>query len=352
MTPTQPTSQPKMLQEVKAAPAVIARMLAANREHAQAIASAITERQPHFAYTIARGSSDHASNLAKYALETQLGLVTASAAPSVVTVYGVKPRLERALVLAISQSGQSPDVVQTLVAARESGAITVAIVNAPDSPLEAVAEFVLPMQAGPEQAVAATKSFVASLVAPLQIVAALQPTGALAEALAALPAQLEATLALEQIAAARAERYRYAESLVTLARGAQFPVALELALKLKETSRLRAEAFSAAEFAHGPIILIEEGFPVLALLSRDAAAERTATLYRDLAARGAELILLGAEAADIPAAVRLVTPATGHFLTDAVPSVIAGYLLAGHLALARGLDPDAPRTLSKVTRTL
>ncbi len=343
---------PKMLQEVRESPQVVSRLLEGNHDAALNIAAAIRERNPKFAMTIARGTSDHASNFLKYALETQLGLVTASAIPSSVTIYGAKPHLEGALVVSISQSGQSPDVVGMLKTARDAGALTVAIVNAPDSPLEATAEFVLPMHAGPELAVAATKTFVSSLVAPLQVIAALIPGRELEDALTGLPAKLNVALEVEAVAQDRAERYRYAEAVVTLARGAHFPMALEMALKLKETCRLHAEAFSAAEFAHGPIILASDGLPILAFQSRDAAAAGTIQLYNDLVSRGAELVLVGDTSVNVEASVRLETPDTGHFLTDPVAAILASYLFAGHLSLARGLNPDAPRSLSKVTKTL
>jgi glucosamine--fructose-6-phosphate aminotransferase (isomerizing) len=343
---------PRMLQEVRESPDVVARILSENSGTVKRLAIALRERQPRFAMTIARGSSDHAAAYLKYALETRLGVVTASGAPSVVTVYGSRLRLQDALVIAISQSGQSPDVVGALAAAREAGAMTVAVVNEEGSPLEQAAEFCLPMRAGPEKAVAATKTYVASLVAPLQVLAAVAEDDALITALAGLPSALRAALGVEEEAARRAERYRYADGMVTLARGPHFPIALELALKFKETCRLRAEAFSAAEFAHGPIILVEHGFPILAFQARDASGEGTRTLYKDLAARGAELVLVGDTSDEISAAVRLPTPPTGHLLTDPVAGVLAGYLFAGHLALARGLDPDAPRSLTKVTRTL
>ncbi|HWG85150.1 MAG TPA: SIS domain-containing protein, partial [Deinococcales bacterium] len=197
-----------------------------------------------------------------------------------------------------------------------------------------------------------TKTYVASLVAPLQVLAAVSNDDSLEAALAGLAGKLSEALTVEHEAARRAERYRYADGMVTLARGPHFPIALELALKFKETCRLRAEAFSAAEFAHGPIILVEPGFPVMAFQARDASSAGTRTLYGDLAARGAEIVLVGNASDDITAAVRLPTPDTGHLLTDPIAAVLAGYLFAGHLALARGLDPDAPRSLSKVTRTL
>jgi glutamine---fructose-6-phosphate transaminase (isomerizing) len=345
-------TDPKMLQEIRQAPSVIATQLEQNRTRVAALAKAIQERQPAFAMTIARGTSDHAANFVQYALESQLGLVTASAAPSVITAYHAKLKLKGALVIAISQSGQSPDVVNSLSAARQQGALTVAIVNAPNTPLEDAAEFTLPMQAGTEEAVAATKSFIASLVAPLSVIAALNNDSSLITALENLPKAAELALQTESIARDRAERYRYAESMVTLGRGLHYPLAREAALKLKETSVISAEAFSTAEFAHGPIILIEAGFPVLAFQARDATAVGSLERYKDLMARGAEIILVGAETPDLPATICLATPATGHDLTDPIPAMLAAYLFAGHLSLAKGLNPDMPRTLSKVTKTL
>jgi glucosamine--fructose-6-phosphate aminotransferase (isomerizing) len=345
-------TDPKMLQEIRQAPQVIKTQLEANKARVVALADAIQNRQPAFAMTIARGTSDHAANFLQYALESQLGLVTASAAPSVITAYNAKLKLKGALVIAISQSGQSPDVVGSLSAAREQGALTVAIVNAPNTPLEEAAEFCLPMCAGTEEAVAATKSFIASLVAPLSVIATLNQDSSLITALENLPEIMLAALETESISHDRAERYRYAESMVTLGRGLHYPLAREAALKLKETSVISAEAFSTAEFAHGPIILIEAGFPVLAFQARDATASGSLERYSDLMARGAELILVGANAPELPATIRLSTLATGHDLTDPIPATLAAYLFAGHLSLAKGMNPDAPRSLSKVTKTL
>jgi glutamine---fructose-6-phosphate transaminase (isomerizing) len=343
---------PKMLSEIRQVPEVLERQRLENAGRVAALAAAIVQRQPRFAMTIARGTSDHAANFLQYVLESQLGLVTASAAPSVITAYNAKLQLAGALVVAISQSGQSPDVVGSLAAARQQGALTVAIVNAPDTPLEAAAEFCLPMWAGTEEAVAATKSFAASLFAPLMLVAALKSDQSLLSALEKLPHATHTALETEAVAADRAERYRYAESMVALGRGLHFPLARETALKLKETCVVSAEAFSTAEFAHGPIILIESGFPVMAFLARDATRAGSLERYLDLAKRGAELVLIGANAPELPATIRLTTPDTGHVLTDPIAAMLAAYLFAGHLSLAKGLNPDAPRTLSKVTKTL
>lgn len=339
-----------MLQETREAPEVTRRLLRENAEVAREVARAILARPPRFAVTVARGSSDHAANILKYALETQLGLPVAGAAPSITTVYGQKLQLDGALVLAVSQSGASPDVVETVAAARAAGALTVALVNQTGSDLASAAEFVLPLRAGEEQAVAATKSFVASLVAGLQLIAYLKPDAELDRALGRLPEMLQAALEVEPTARERAERYRYARQMVVLGRGLHFGVALEAALKLKETCAILAEAYSSAEFAHGPVRIVESGFPIVAFQSRDAAAPHTLETYQGLEQKGAELLLIGADA-PLSAPVRLLTPPTGHRLTDPLASVLALYLLAGHLALARGLDPDAPPSLHKVTRT-
>ncbi len=345
-------TNPMMLQEIRQVPSVLATQLEQNTSRVIALAKAISERQPRFAMTIARGTSDHAANYLQYALESQLGLVTASAAPSVITAYNAKLKLEGALVIAISQSGQSPDVVNSLTAARAQGALTVAIVNAANTPLEAVAEFTLPMWAGEEKAVAATKSFATSLTSMLSVIAILNNDSSLQNAIVQLPKNTQQALETENIAHDRAERYRYVEAMVTLGRGLHYPLARETALKLKETSVVSAEAFSTAEFAHGPIILIESGFPVIAFQARDATATGSLERYTDLLSRGAELILIGADEPSLAATIRLTTPATGHDLTDPIPAILAAYLFAGHLSLARGLNPDSPRTLSKVTKTL
>ena len=343
-------NDPLMLQETRQAPNVIERLARDNAPLVQDIARAVRERQPVHVVTVARGSSDHACTALKYALEVTTGLSVGSAAPSVHTLYGRSLRLERALVLAVSQSGASPDVVENVQAARAAGALTVALVNVEDSDLARAAEFVLPLRAGEERAVAATKSYLASLAAGLQLTAALGHDQRLATAVERLPEALNATLALEDVARDRAERYRYVETMAVLARGAHFGVALEGALKLKETSGIMAEAYSAAEFSHGPVRMVEPGFPILALQARDETAQSSLEAYWQLSEKEAELILVGAEA-DVPAPLRLTTPASGHGFTDTVISATAVYFFAGHLALARGLDPDAPPSLRKVTRT-
>lgn len=337
---------PLMLREAREAPQVVRRQRSENAAVAQALAAALQERRPPYAVTVARGSSDHACTVLKYALETQLSLPVASLGPSVHTLYGARPHLRGALVIAVSQSGASPDVVENMRMAREAGAVTVALVNAHGSELAREAEFVLPLHCGEERAVAATKSYLASLTALLPVIARLTGDRELSHALDALPDALERTLTLEEIARDLAGRYRSADNLLILARGLHYGVAQEAALKLKETCGIHAEAYSAAEFSHGPKRLLAEGLPLLGFTCADAAQSATAAAYRELLASGADLRTLGPEVGST-----LATPHTGHSLTDPVASALAFYLFAGHLALHRGLDPDQPPLLSKVTRT-
>ncbi len=346
------SQNPMMLQEIKQSPQVIARQLMENSEATMRLVNAVQERDPAFAMTIARGTSDHASSFIKYALETSIGLVTASASPSITGIYDAKLKLENALVIAVSQSGQSPDVVGSLQAARDAGAITVAVVNQPNSPLENIAEFVFPMHAGEEKSVAATKTFVSSLVALLPAISELSGDKDLALALKNLPNICAQSLENESIIKEKVDRYRYAEKMIVLGRGFHFPIALETALKLKETCVIQAEAFSSAEFAHGPMILIEQGFPVIAFQAKDKTKSGSLERYHDLANKGAEFVLIGGEAPSLEAEIFLSTPSTGHPLTDPIPAILSGYLFAAHLSLAKGMDPDKPRSLNKVTKTL
>ena len=339
-------TDPLMLREARETPEVVRRQRAENGEVVRALAAALRERRPLYAVTVARGSSDHACTVLKYAMETHLALPVASLGPSVHTLYGASLDLRGALVVAVSQSGASPDVVENIRMAREGGALTVALVNVEESDLAREAEFVLPLRCGEERAVAATKSYLASLTALLPVVAELTGDDALTEALDLLPERLEATLGLEEAARDLAERYRFADNLLVLARGLHYGVAQEAALKLKETSGIHAEAYSAAEFSHGPKRLLAEGVPLLGFAPADAAESAAEAAYAELRSSGADLRTLGPAAGSI-----LKTPETGHPLTDPVPSALAFYLFAAHLALHRGLNPDEPPLLSKVTRT-
>lgn len=341
-------SDPLMLQETREAPSVVRRLLAQNQQRVDTLWQVIQERQPLFAVTIARGSSDHASLYLKYAIELTLGIPVASFAPSVSSVYHKTLNLQRGLVIAISQSGASPDVVESVRAARASGAITLAITNNVDSPLASAAEFLLPMHAGPEKAVAATKSFVASAAAFLHLLGEADPE--LKAALHTLPDVQEKALQLEDSLRLTADRYRYASSMVILARGPHFGIAHESALKLKETTGIHAEAYSTAEFSHGPTRIIEQGFPILAYQTRDVTQSLNEEAYRDLEGRGADLLTIGASSL-LNRATQVITPPADHPLLDPLVNILPFYLFSGYVALARNLNPDNPPHLKKVTLT-
>jgi glucosamine--fructose-6-phosphate aminotransferase (isomerizing) len=336
-----------MLEETREAPARVAEMLRHDEAGYVRLAEALVGRRPAFAATIARGSSDHAATYAASLLGIAAGLATASIPPSLITRYGAALDLRRALVLAISQSGASPDIVATLHAATAGGACTVAIVNARDAPLAGAANHVLPQRAGPERSVAATKSFICSLVCMARLIAHWRSDPALALALERLPERLEAALGCDWSGAL--ELLVSASSLYVVGRGLGFGIAHEWALKLKETSGLHAEALSAAEVQHGPRAVIVGTFPVLAVALDDAAGRDAASFAAELAERGHQVAVASTAAI---AGRHLPLPPPLHPLLDPIVAVQAFYPLAATLAQARGLDPDRPHGLHKVTATI
>jgi len=340
-----------MRAEALSAPDRIAAQLAANAPALAHLGGILRAHPPAFAVTVARGSSSHAAGYARALFETALGLVTTPATPSAVTLYGARLCLSDALVLTISQSGQSPDLVTVVEQARDGGAITLALVNEVDSPLARAAEHCLPLHAGPERSVAATKSFLCSLSAAASLVSAWNPDPALDAALTTLPDRLREAGGCDWSAALPI--LRDARSLLVVGRGYGFPVAQEMATKLKETCTLHAEALSAAELLHGPVALVHDGFPVLLLALPDATLPGVLEVARRLRDQGARLMV----ASPVPEALALAhtplpLPAPLHPMLDPLMAAQAFYPLAADAALARGLDPDHPPTLSKVTRTV
>ena len=336
-----------MQAEIAEIPDAIDRLLTGSGD-AIADAGALLRRlSPPVMVTVARGSSDHAASVFKIACEIQAGVPVASLGPSIASIYGTVPRLKGAAALAISQSGRSPDLVAALQAARKGGGATIAIVNAEGSPLAEAADITIPLHAGPERSVAATKSFVGSAVAALALLAAWQEDAALQSALRRLPDTLR-TAPADHWSAALPE-FTAASSLYVLGRGPGLAMAMEAALKFKETSILHAEAFSAAEVQHGPMSLVQGGFPVLAFVQDDAARPGVLETVTRLAAQGGRVFLAGGEA---PGAVTLPVPPTGHPLTDSIATITGFYRFVEALSRARGLDPDNPPHLRKVTETL
>ncbi|HWI23983.1 MAG TPA: SIS domain-containing protein [Lysobacter sp.] len=332
-----------MFREAAQAAGAIALQFARNADTVAALAERLRQAPPRFVVTCARGSSDHAATYAKYLFETRLGLVTASASPSVGSVYSVRQQLDGALYLLISQSGRSPDLLRNAEAARAGGAYVVALVNDAESPLAALADCVLPLHAGPERSVAATKSYLCSLAALLQLTAHWSGDETLLAALPALPDALsnawraDWTPLVDGLVAAN--------DLFVLGRGLGLGAAQEMALKLKETCGLHAEAYSAAEVRHGPMAIIGPGFPLLCITQpdeTDAGLREVVASFRESGARA----WLAAQDGDLP------LPQAPHPACAPLLAVQALYRAANALSLRRGFNPDVPPHLRKVTETL
>ncbi|MBB5752967.1 SIS domain-containing protein [Prosthecomicrobium pneumaticum] len=336
-----------MRAEIDETPEAVRRLLDRSAGAIETAGRRLAALDPKVIVTVGRGSSDHAATYFKYACEITTGVPVASLGPSVASVYRAPLKLEGAAALAVSQSGKSPDLLALFDAARAGGATTIALVNVEDSPLATRADAFVPLRAGPERSVAATKSFVTAIVAGLALLAEWRGDDALKAALAALPDQLAAALDADWGAAE--ETFVAAASLYTLGRGPGFAVALEAALKFKETAILHAEAYSGAELQHGPVSLVDEHFPLLAFIPEDAAADSLAATASALASRGAKVF--AATTRDL-AAPLLPGVATGHPLTAPLPLLLSFYRLVERVAVARGKDPDNPRGLKKVTETL
>ena len=337
-----------MAAEIAEAGAAARRQLLANAQATADIANALRMRSPPFAATIARGSSDYAALYLKHVIELKTGLACASLAPSLASLYQAPLRLSRAVAISISQSGRSPDIVAMQRAAKAAGAMTVALVNDASAPLALDADALLPLNAGPERSVAATKSMIASLVAGASLAAHWSDDAELLGALAQLPAVLEARAAM--LFDAAIETLAKAGSLFVIGRGPSYAIAAEAALKLKETSGIHAEAFSSAEVLHGPAGIIGPGFPLLAFAPTDAARGGFFETVDRLAAFGATPIVV-----DIERHSRWQTVVTrdgGHPLLTPIVALHAFYWIAEATARRRGRDPDQPPNLMKVTRTM
>ena len=336
----------RMFLEAGQASAVVATQLAANAARIEAIGRRLRASPPRAVVTCARGSSDHAATFAKYLIETRTGVVTASAGLSVSSVYAATQAMDGVLYLAISQSGKSPDLLASVRAAKAAGAFTIALVNDVASPLAQLVDEVIPLHAGPELSVAATKSYIAALSAIVQLVAAWTGDEDLKAGLAALPAGLAQAWALDWTPAV--ERLKLARNLYVLGRGVGFGVAQEAALKFKETCGLHAEAFSAAEVLHGPMALVKSGFPVLMFAQNDESRDSVDEMAQGLKARHADVLLARAGETS-PCALRALA---AHPVVEPILMIQSFYRMANALSVARGYDPDSPPHLNKVTETL
>lgn len=343
--------------EIGEIPDAIEALLASGQERAEGAAAAIRRARPGWLSIVARGTSDNAAVYARYLVETYLGIPSGLAAPSVTTIYGRSLAWRGGMVLAISQSGQSPDVVGVMVDARRAGALTMAVTNEPDSPLAAAAEVVLPCGAGVERAVPATKTYVAELAVVAQLVAALEPASDLAAALPRLPAALRAAheagagwlVTRDGAPSALVAELAASDRCLVVSRGYNYATALELALKLQETTGLFADAYSAADLQHGPLAIAGPGVPVLAIRADGPGGVATDEAIAAVAARGARPWIIDgtSRAGARTLAVRQALPEALTPLLYIVP----GYLLVDAVAHARGVSPDLPQGLTKVTRT-
>jgi glucosamine--fructose-6-phosphate aminotransferase (isomerizing) len=335
-----------MYREAAQAPEAVREQLQANAARVVRLAARLRQTPPRAVVTCARGSSDHAATFARYLIETRLGLLTSSAAPSVSSVYDARPDLAGAVMLAISQSGASPDLLSAVSSARAAGAHIVALVNAEDSPLAQLADELIPLCAGMERSVAATKSYIASLAAIVHLVASWSRDAQLAAALQQAPERLERAWQLDWSAAVT--HLTPANNLYVIGRGLGLGVAQEAALKLKETCGLHAEAVSAAELRHGPMALVRAGFPLLIFTQNDESRSGVTQLAAELAAQGADVLLAGADAARAT-----ILPTEGaHPVIEPLLFAQSFYRMVNALSLARGGDPDRPPHLHKVTETI
>ena len=334
-----------MRREIAEIPEAVARLLTQSEDAVTTAADAVRRLDPAFVLTVARGSSDHACTYLKYAAELLLGLPVASVGPSVASIYGANLRVSGALSLSVSQSGQSPDIVEMTRAARAGGALTLALMNDVSSQLGSTAECVVDICAGPERSVAATKTFVTSALAGLWLLAEVKGDKALLGAIRRLPEVLDAARDADW-SAVGAELG--SGSIYTLGRGPAWAISNEAALKFKEICQIHAESYSSAEVLHGPVSIVERGFPVLAFASADDAENTISEVADTLAAKGATVF---ATTDLVHSAKALPAIRTGHPLTDPLALIVSFYSMIEAIAVARGFNPDMPRHLNKITQT-
>ncbi len=335
-----------MLKEALSASECVALQLASDTERYADLGRKLRSTNFSTALTVARGSSDHAASYCAYLIMARMGRVVASLPMSLVTLNKSPLVTRDTLTISISQSGQSPDVVEPIRYFRDGGATTIALVNEIESPLAHSAEWAMPLRAGKEQSVAATKSFITSLVAGARLVAQWQNDPELLDGLAALPAALAEATKVDWTKAI--DVLVDAQNCMVVGRGISFPIALEAALKFKETSALQAEAFSGAEIKHGPMALIEDGYPLLIFATRGPTQASLIELAEEMRGRGASVLL--AAPSDVPSR-DLTLPVAATPDLDPIVAIQAFYVMAAKLSEARGMDPDRPRHLSKVTKT-
>ena len=341
-----------LYREIHQQPTVLASVLAEERANVRELAAEIRRRGIRYIMIAARGTSDNAGRYANYLLGAVNGLPVALATPSLYTIYHRPPRLDGALVLGISQSGKSPDIVSVVAEAKQQGVLTAAITNFADSDLAQQADFVLQLHAGEERSVAATKTYTGELMTIAMLSAALAEDQAMWETLAAVPDAVDRVLTVAPEVLLAAERYRYMQACVVIGRGYNYASAFELALKLKELTYTIAEPYSSADFLHGPLALIENGFPVIVVAPDGIMLPELREFVEVLRGREAEPVVISDDAATLALGrVQLPLHASLPEWLSPLTAIVPGQLFAMSLAHTRDFDPDHPRGLRKVTET-
>lgn len=337
--------------EIHQQPDIVRAFLKSQKENAQNIARDLKNR---FTYLViaARGSSDNAARYAQYLFGVQHHLQVALATPSLFTMYNSPPSLSNALVIGISQSGQSPDIVSVLKEGKKQGRPTLAITNDDRSPLAQTADYILPLNAGPEQAVAATKTYTSSLAALALLSCAMNEPCDNIELLLQAPDFMQQTLDSLGSQLAHVERYRYMEQCAVIGRGLNYGTAFEVALKIKELSYVVAEPYSSADFRHGPIATARRGFPVILIIPKGSVYGDMQTLIGELKSRQAELLVISDDQRALDAAqLALPIPPDMPEWLSPLAAVLPGQKFALQLTLEKGFDPDQPEGLHKITET-
>ncbi len=340
-------------EEILEQPQLVGRLLANQWDHIQMVAAEIRKREVNFIFLSARGTSDHAGLYAKYLWGAYNRLPIALAAPSLFSVYKQPPQLKNALVLGISQSGKSPDIVSVIAEGRKQGALTLSLTNAPQSPMAEASEYHVNVMAGPELAVAATKSYTAQLLSIALLSVALGEDKERLEAITRLPQALQAVLDMEESIANFAKRYRFMNQCVICGRGYNYATAYEWSLKLKEMTYIVSEPYSSADFRHGPIAIVNQGFPVFAVMPSGAVYDDLLGLVKSLKQENQVDLLVVSdqqEALDM-ADVAIPLPQDIPEWLSPVASILAGQLFTYYLTEAKGFNTKSPRGLNKVTLT-
>jgi len=341
-----------MLNEINEQPKVLKKCMEKNKDTVKKLAEEIRARNIQWIYIAARGTSDHAGIYGKYIIESELGIPVAPAAPSVFTLYQKSVNFKNGMVIGISQSGKAADVLEVLKSANGQGALTVSITNFPDSPMASEAKFHLDLSAGLEKSVAATKTFSSQMFVLAMLVAELSGNDELKKELTLVPENISHILSTADAIKNKVERYRFMNECFVLSRGANYAIAMESALKIQETTYTRAKAFATSDFQHGPIAMVDKNIPVIIYAPDGPALKDTEAMIDKLAELGIELIVVSNKNSILEKGTcSFSIPYTANDIISPFYNAVIAQLFACNLSLAKGLNPDSPRMLNKVTIT-